>query len=74
MEYGKLGGGGPHRMMNNRRREHLLGRMRSGLERLLARRRRDDPLLDPRPLPAADRVFEILADPNRRPGGPSKGA
>ena len=56
------------------RTDHLLSRMKAGLERLLARRRRDDPLPDARPLPAHHRLFEILADPNRRPGGPAKGA
>lgn len=55
-------------------REHLLGRMKAGLERLLARRRRDDPLPDNRPLPASNRIFEILGEPNRRPGGPPKSA
>jgi hypothetical protein len=48
--------------------------MKAGLGRLLARRRREDPRLDARPLPAHHRVFEILADPNRQPGGPAKGA
>ena len=61
-------------MVKNGRQERLLSRMKTGLERLLARRRRDDPLIDSRPLPASHRVFEILGDPSRRPGGPSKGA
>jgi hypothetical protein len=60
--------------MKTGRRERLLYRMKAGLERLLARRRRDEPLPDNHPLPASHRVFEILGEPNRRSGGPSKGA
>ena len=62
--------------MRTTRREHLLNRMKAGLERLLARRRRDDPFpeADPRSLPSHARIFEILSDPNRRHGGPEKGA
>jgi len=60
--------------MKTDRTEHLLGRMKAGLGRLLARRRRDDPLPEQRPLPASHRVLEILGEPHRRPGGPPKGA
>ena len=55
-------------------RERLLGRMKAGLERLLARRRRNDPPPEDRPRPDSNRVFEILGEPNRRPGGPPKSA
>jgi hypothetical protein len=55
-------------------RERLLSRMKAGLERLLARRRRNDPFPENRPLPASNRVLEILGEPNRRPGGPPKSA
>jgi hypothetical protein len=61
-------------MIKNIRREHLLGRMKAGLERFLARRRREDPLLAERPMPSSDRVLEILGESSRRSEGPAKGA
>lgn len=61
-------------MIKTIQRERLLSRMKAGLDRLLARRRREDAAVADRPMPAYDRVFEILGDPNHRPGGPGKGA
>jgi len=58
--------------MRATRREQLLNRMKAGLERLLARRRRDEPV--PATRPSHSRVFEILSDPSRRSEGPEKGA
>ena len=56
------------------RREHLLSRLKAKIERLLARRRREEPVPQDRSLPSSDRVFEILGDVNQRSGGPAKDA
>jgi hypothetical protein len=50
--------------------------MKAGLNRLLARRRREDPLPENRPHAAPDhhRVFEILGGPHPKSEGPPKGA
>jgi hypothetical protein len=66
-------------LMKATSREHLLSRMKAGLERLLTRRRRIDPLPDPppepRPLPSRHHLCEILGtDLNRRAKGPGKSA
>jgi hypothetical protein len=64
--------------MRATRRKHLLSRLKAGIERLLARSRRDDPLSDPladsHPLPTQHRLCEILGDLNRRSKGPGKSA
>jgi hypothetical protein len=59
------------------RREHLLGRMKAGIERFLARKRPEDllpPVPQERPMPSVERVFEILGDAHRNHGGPAKGS
>lgn len=58
------------------RGDHLLGRMKAGLERLLARRPQVAPPPEQRslPTPAYHRIFEILGEPNRKSEGPAKGA
>jgi hypothetical protein len=55
-------------------REPLLGRMKAGIERFLARKRSEDLLPQNRPKPSVERVFEILGDPSRHSGGPTKGS
>jgi hypothetical protein len=60
--------------MKTTRKERLLSRMKAGLERFLARRRREEPAAPNRPKPTYDRVFEIMGDAARRSGGPAKGA
>lgn len=61
-------------MIKTIRREHLLTRMKAGLDRFLTRRRREEVVVPvpERPKPSYDRVFEILNDPIRRSGGPAK--
>ena len=61
-------------MIKTIRRDHLLSRLKAGLDRFLSRRRREDVVVPDRPMPAYDRVFEILGDPTRRSEGPGKEA